>query len=230
MAFGLFQKQKPDPGKLLGKDRRELPGYFNAAAGAGKPALVILHDWFGLTPQHRALVDRFAAEGFVSFAPDLYHGRVASDAASAERLNQALVWARVLQDVGAAVDALAQREPSAKIGLVGFAMGGAVAVQAAAANPKVEAVVTFYGIPKDSDISEMNARVQGHFGNRDTRCYPERVTQFEKTLKVGKFPPEIHRYDAGNGFFHKSGDPAYSAIEAPVAWERTLKFLRRTLA
>lgn len=237
MAFDFLKKpdskkKQPavDPSKLLDHEGKPLPGYLNYSAGPDRPGLVIVHDWFGLTDQHRFLVDRFAAEGFMAFAPDLYRGTVAQDTAMAERLNAALVWPRVDRDVLSATAALQARAPKFRIGLVGFAMGGAIAIRGALGNPVVGAVVTFYGIPQDANLYKLKARVQGHFGLLDVKCDSVRVKEFEQALTLARVPMEIHRYNAGNGFFHRPDvSSSFSVKDAPLAWSRTLQFLRTAL-
>ena len=228
MVLGLF-KQKTDPGKLY-RDGTPLFGYLNATAGKGRPAVVVVHDWFGLTPYARSLVDRFAQAGFVAFGADLYRGRAAADVDQAQALNAALPWARAEQDLRTAVLALAAREKTSRVGVVGFAMGGAASVYAATTTPEIAAVVTFYGIPKAGELAKIKAKVQGHFGNwKDPRCTPDRVRAFERALTEAQVGCEVHRYDAGNGFFNETKAQNYSAPDAATAWTRTVEFLQRAL-
>jgi len=232
MAFDFLKKLDPrraDPGTLVDPQGQKLPGYLNTSAGAGRPTLIVLHDAYGVTPQHRLLVNRLVAEGYITFIPDFYRGKVATDTASADQLNQSLAWTTVEREIHGAVAALQTRDAKTRIGLIGAAMGGALALKAAASNPLVAAVVTYYGIPKGFSVRGTKARVQGHFGMRDTRCIPARVEDFEEELRQAANPPEVHWYNAGNGFFHRADSPSHSASDAATAWSRTLQFLRATL-
>lgn len=229
MVLGLFEKAKPpDPHALNRPDGAPLAGYMNGTAGADKPAVILVHDWFGLTPQVREQVDRFSAAGFSAFAVDLYRGKIARTDDEAQALNAALPWARSDLDVKIAAAALRLRNPGGKVAVVGFAMGGAVALHAAETDPELAAAVTFYGIPKAGNLSTIRARVQGHFGNKDTRCYPGRVTEFEKALQAAQVGCEIFRYDAGNGFFNQT-KKTYAPDAASLAWTRMVAFLRGAL-
>lgn len=232
MVLGLFGKSKPpDPHALTRPDGVPLPGYLNGTAGADKPAVIVVHDWFGLTPHVRAVVDKFAAAGFVAFAVDLYRGKVARTDDEAQALNAALPWARTDLDVKLAAASLRLRNPAGKVAVVGFAMGGAVAVHAAETDPELAAAVTFYGIPKTGNLATIQGKVLGHFGNKDPRCYPARVNEFEKALLAAKGDRsgcQILRYDAGNGFFNET-KKTHSPESAAQAWTRTVEFLRAAL-
>lgn len=225
MLGGLFGKAKRDPNKLLNAEGAALPGHMNGGAPAGSASVVVIPDWFGLTPYARGVVDRFAAAGFVAFGLDLYRGKLPANEDQAEAMSNALPWSRGDGDVRATLAALKARDPNSKPCLLGFGMGGAAAVHAATQLPDVAGVVTFYGIPKSGDVAKIKARVLGHFGQKDTRCYPARVTAFEKTLKDAGIACEIHRYDAGNGFFSET-KKNYSPQDASVAWDRTVAFIR----
>src|SRR5262245_61464364 len=111
---------------------RDLPGYLNDSAGQGCPALVVIHESWGLTGQIRGVVDRFAREGFVTFAPDLYRGKLPQTAEEEQRLVVAGDKAQWFADLQRAVEALL---PS-KVGVVGFSMGGAFALSTAAQVPE----------------------------------------------------------------------------------------------
>jgi carboxymethylenebutenolidase len=220
----------PDPTQLLDSNGRALPGYLNASAGPGKPAVVVIHEWWGLNQQIRGVVDRLAKEGFITFAPDLYHGKLATDGASAAKLAGSLDWNRAAQDLKAAVGALGAREPGARVGIVGFCMGGAVALMGAAKLPELAACVPYYGIPDGVDLSRIQAAVQGHFARHDDWCTPARVDELERTLRKAQVRSEIHRYDAAHAFANEARPEVHDPARAAEAWDRTVKFLRAHLA
>jgi carboxymethylenebutenolidase len=210
---------------------KNVPGYLNDSAGAGKPALIIIHEWWGLNTQIRSVADRYAKEGFVAFAADLYHGALATDATGAQRLMDSLDWKVALQDIENSVRELKARDPAAKIGITGFCMGGAVSLAAAARLPDIAACVPFYGIPQDTEaLKGIKGKVQGHFANIDDWCSPDRVNALEQLLKGAGVSVEIHRYDAQHAFFNEARKDVHSPENAKVAWERTLQFLRKNLS
>lgn len=216
--------------KLSDQTGGELPGYLNASAGKGKPSAILIHEYWGVNSQIRGMADRLAKEGFVVFAPDLFQGKIATDAGNAQKLMEQLDWKQAVADVQRAADALLSRDPGVKVGVIGFCMGGAVALASAANNPKIKACVPFYGIPTGTDLSKIKAKIQGHYARKDEWCSPERVDALERTLNHAGVPAEIHRYDASHAFCNEKRPEVYSPKNAEVAWNRAVNFLRTELA
>ena len=215
--------------KLTDTVGKDVLGYFNAGDGkTGKPSVIVIHEWYGLNDQIRGVADRYVREGFVAFAPDLYQGKLATDDATAEKYMKGLDWARAVEDIRHAVQALVARDAKTRVGITGFCMGGAVALAAAAAVPELAACVPFYGIPEKADYAKMKAKVQGHFANKDGWITPAKVDALEKTLKGAGVPVEVFRYDAGHAFMREGGK-AYSPDDAKKAWERAVSFLKASL-
>ncbi|WP_257450858.1 dienelactone hydrolase family protein [Archangium lipolyticum] len=214
--------------KLTPADGAELPGYLKQAeGGTSRGAVVVIHEWWGLTEQMCGVVDRLAREGFTAFAPDLYRGQLAKDAAQAEKLMNEMNDRQAVEDLSRAVEALRRRAPGTKVAVMGFCMGGALTLAAAAHDGSVAAAVPFYGIPpEEADVTKIRCPVLGHFANIDDWCTPDRVDALEKKLKGASVPAEIHRYDAGHAFFNEKRPEVYSPQNAELAWKRTVEFLR----
>jgi carboxymethylenebutenolidase len=220
------------PTKLTGTQGQELAGHLSEAPGGGaRGAVVLIHEWWGLNAHVRGIADRLASEGFTVFATDLYGGRVAKDATEAEQLMNGLDWGRAATELRAATEALRQRAPGTKVALMGFCMGGALTLLAAANDSELDAAVPFYGIPPEQgvDVSRIRAPVLGHFAQHDDWCTPERVDALEKKLKGANVPVEIHRYDADHAFFNDTRPEVYSRANAETAWKRTVDFLHAKL-
>lgn len=214
-------------------DAKEVPGYLNAGDGrSGRPSVVVIHEWWGLNDQIRGTADRLAEAGFVAFAPDLFRGKVAKTADDAAALMKGLDWSGAELELGAAARALKVRDPLSKVGVVGFCLGGGLALMAAAKVPEFAAAVPYYGIPapERADLTKIRGRVQGHYALQDDWCSPDRVAQLEKTLGAAGVPFEIHRYDAQHAFANERRPEVYSERDAQLAWERTVKFLHDALA
>ena len=202
------------------------PGVLNDSAGEGRPALVIVHESWGLNAHIRGVVDRFAKEGYVAFAADLYRGKVPQTAAEAQQLVAAGDKAQWMADLEQAVAALLPR----KVGVVGFSMGAAFALSVAARVPEVSACVAFYGVPRpEVDLTKTRARVLGHYVDNDSWVPAERLDQVEAELRRAGVPVTVHRYDAQHSFFDERRNDVYSPENAKVAWERTLAFLKDAL-
>jgi carboxymethylenebutenolidase len=206
----------------------ELPGYLSEAPeGGARGAVVLIHEWWGLNGHIRGVADRLAREGFTVFAVDLYGGRVAKDSAEASTMMNEMDRARAVGTLIQAAEALRQR--GVKVGIMGFCMGGALTLAAAARDARLAAAVPFYGIPPQMDLSTIRAPVLGHFAKRDDWCTPDRVDALEKTLKEAGVPTELHRYDAGHAFFNDTRPEVYSPQDAETAWRRTVDFLHAKL-
>ena len=216
--------------RLRGKDNAELAGYFNDSAGGGF-GLILLHEYWGLNAQIRSAADKFAQQGFVVFAPDLFRGKVATDAASAEKLMRSLDWKEATVQIRHAVQALRARGPNVRVGVIGFCMGGAAALLAASNILEIAACVPFYGIPPDvGALGKIRAKVQGHYAQHDEWCSPERVNQLEQTFKKTCVAAEIYRYDAQHAFANDRRPEVYSAQNAELALSRAVAFLKANLS
>ena len=213
--------QRPDGGKSQG---------YLADAGAGKPGLILIQEWWGLNDHMRSLADRFAAAGFTTLAPDLYRGRLASSADEASHLMTGLDFGDAThQDLNGALQALAKRCP--KVAVMGFCMGGALTVAAAVHVPGLAAAVCFYGIPpaEFADPAQIKIPFLGHFATRDTWCTPAAVKALEQAMRGAGTKPEIHHYAADHAFFNKTRPEVYDATCADLAWQRSIAFLNANL-
>jgi carboxymethylenebutenolidase len=209
-------------------------GYFAEAngegVGAGRPAVVVIQEWWGLNDQICGVVDRFARAGFDALAPDLYAGRVTQSPDEANHLMTGLDFPGAThQDIRGAVEHLRSR--GSKVGVMGFCMGGALTVAAAVHVPGVSAAVCFYGIPpaEFADPAAIRIPFQGHFANRDDWCTPQAADQLEQAMLAAGQAPQIHRYEADHGFVNERRAEVYDANHAQQAWERMTGFFSRHL-
>jgi carboxymethylenebutenolidase len=199
-------------------------GYL-AEAGAGKPGIVVLQEWWGLNDQIKGVADRFAAAGYNALAPDLYKGRVTRTPDEANHLMSGLDFVGASdEDIAGAVKHLAAT--GGKVGMMGYCMGGLLTIAAAARVCGIACGVPFYGVPPAAlaDPARIGIPVQGHFANRDDWCTPQIVDEFERAMTVAGNKPEVFRYDAAHAFANESS-PAYDAACAAKAWERMMAFL-----
>ena len=197
---------------------------------------MVLHAWWGLNDTIKAFCTRLAESGFVAFAPDLYHGKVADNIADAEALGGALD-ANHLQAEAEVADAtlfLNERVGQAGHGLavIGFSLGAYYALNLAAADPEhIRSVVIFYGTEgtMGSDFSNSRADYLGHFAENDQFEPKSNVDGLEQSVKRAGRPVTFHTYaGTGHWFFEPDVSQAYNEAAASLAWDRTLAFLQRS--
>ncbi|KYF85591.1 hypothetical protein BE17_15825 [Sorangium cellulosum] len=195
------------------------------------PAVVLIHEWWGISDHLRSLLDRLAGAGFVALAPDLYHGKTTRDPAEASQLMNAMDWERALLEISGAVYFLVDHpRVNGHVGAVGFCMGGALCFSAAATIPRLEAAVPFYGIPsKATDYSKVKAPILAHFAARDTWAKPALAEALQRELAARGQPMELHVYDADHAFMNDTRPEVHHPEAARLAWDRTTAFLREHL-
>ncbi len=210
------------------------PGYLARPAPAGNyPGIVAIQEWWGLVPHIKDVTERLAREGFIALAPDLYHGQAADEPDEARKLAMELDRERAVSEITAAMSylqGLDQVSPK-KIGVVGWCMGGSLTIATAAASSQVGAAVVFYGRASESDMLQaIRAPLLGLYGELDQGIPVDAVRAFEKSLREGNVPHEIHIYPgAGHAFFNDSRPHIYQPEAAQDAWERTLDWFRQHL-
>ena len=196
-------------------------------------AVLVLHAWWGLNDTIRAFCTRLAESGFVAFAPDLYHGKVADNIADAETLCNALDTnqAQAKADIADATMFLNERAGQADRGLavIGFSLGAYYALDLAVADPEhIRSVVIFYGT-RAGDYSSSSAAYLGHFAETDEFEPQSEVDKLEAALRRAGRPVSFYRYiGTGHWFFEPDRSQAFNQAAASLAWDRTLAFLRRS--
>jgi len=195
--------------------------------------LVIIQEWWGLVPHIKAVADRFAHEGFITLAPDLYHGQQAEEPDEARKLAMELDRDRAVDEIAAAMAYLRTMGAVSpkKIGVVGWCMGGSLTLATAAQVEEVGAAVVFYGHPRDLEIvNQIQAPIIGFYGEQDRGIPVDTVREIERMLKESGTPHQFHIYaEAGHAFFNDARPSAFNAKAAEDAWSRTLNWLREHL-
>jgi carboxymethylenebutenolidase len=209
-------------------------GYLATPRTPKGPGVVVIQEWWGLVDHIKDVCDRFAAEGFLALAPDLYHGEIAKSPDEAGKMMMALRIDDAEKDLKGAIDYLLAHaaNSSSEVGTVGFCMGGALSLYAASKNEKVGACVVFYGGHPNvkPDLPNLKSPVLGIFGERDRSVSPAVVHDLEGKLKELGKSFEYHIYPgADHAFFNDSRPQVYNAEAAADAWTRTVEFLRNNL-
>ena len=210
-------------------------GYLSIPEKGNGPGVVVIQEWWGLVDHVKDVCDRFANEGFVALAPDLYHGKTAKSPDEAGKLMMALRIDEAEKDLSAAVEYLSTLDAttSEKSGVVGFCMGGALSLYTATKNPNIGACVVFYGgHPKvKPDLPNLHAPVLGLYAEKDRSVTPALVHELERQLKSLGKQIEVRIYPgADHAFFNDTRPEVYNAEASADAWQRTIEFLRRHLS
>ena len=192
------------------------------------PAVVVIHEWWGLNGHIQHWTDRLAADGYAALAVDLYGGRVATTPDSAMAYMRAVDDARAVAIMRAAHDYLRTntRIRAARTGSIGWCFGGGMSLKLALAEPELDAAVIYYGrlVTDPEELAAIKASVLGIFGNKDESIPPAVVNDFEAALTTAKVPHEIRRYDADHAFANPSA-ASYDQKNAGAAWSEVEKFL-----
>jgi carboxymethylenebutenolidase len=210
-------------------------GYLAEPTSGSGPGVVVIQEWWGLVPHIKEVCDRFAAAGFWALAPDLYRGKQVTEPDEAGKEMMALQLDRAARDMSGAVDEVRRRCGHDTIGVVGFCMGGGLALVLATQRPDaIAACVPFYGVvpwpEAQPDYSKMRAHVLAHIAERDDFFGPDAAAALEKQLKDLGLDVEFHVYPgADHAFYNDTRPEVYDAAASSLAWQRTIDFLHTHL-
>jgi len=216
-------------------DAQKLTGFLAIPEVKGPfPALVVIHEWWGLNEQIKAVAADLARAGYAALAVDLYRGKVTSTLEEARALMTGLDPQRAVADLNEAMRFLASRQyvRKGRIGSVGWCMGGGYSLQLALSNPEVAATVIYYGhlVTDPKAVSKIPAPVIGFFGQDDQSPSPADVKAFETVLKQAGKTVSVHVYPgAGHAFVNPTRTDAYRAGATSDAWAKMMEFLGNTL-
>lgn len=199
------------------------------------PGLIVIHEWWGLNDNIKAMTERLAGEGYAALAVDLYGGQVAEAPEQAQPLTQAVSQNPQLaqENLRQAYQYLETEQQSPTIASLGWCFGGGWSLQTALLYPdQLDATVIYYGgqIETDPDVlSPLQMPILGLFGELDDNPSPETVRQFEAALQSLGKSPEIYIYEGADHAFANPSGTRYNAEAAEDAWVRTVTFLDRHL-
>lgn len=209
--------------------------YLALPEGTGrKPAVIVIQEWWGLNDFVKGKADEFAKKGYVALAPDLYRGKVATDPDTAHQLMRGLPEDRAIRDLKAAFDYLRSRDDvdAARIGSVGWCMGGGYSLALALEEPKLAGTVIYYGrlVTDDARIKSLAVPLLGNFGGTDQGIPPASVEEFARKAKAAGKSVDFKIYpEAGHAFASSSDPKVFRAADAKDADARADAFLARVL-
>ena len=210
-------------------------GYLAIPQQGSGPGVVVIQEWWGLVDHIKDVCERFASEGFVALAPDLYHGKTTKSPDEAGKMMMALRIDEAEKDMSGAAQYLLDHDATTgdKVGVVGFCMGGALALYTATKNANIGACVIFYGGHPNvkPDLPNLEAPVLGLYAERDGFVTPDSVRSLERNLKaLGKQVDVIIYPNADHAFFNDTRPVVYHPEAAADSWQRTIDFFRKHLS
>lgn len=200
-------------------------------SGAGPhPAIIIIHEWWGINDDIHRIAERFAGEGFLALAIDLFEGKSTADAGEAMQLITQLKTDQAVVTMKATVEFL-QRDPrcNGSIAVTGFCFGGAMTLAAVCNIEGIRAAVPFYGLPmpKYLNFSGVRTPILGHYAQVDPFVAPDKVSAAVSQAQAAGVSFTCHFYAGGHAFMRKQDPHAYHEESAHLAWDRTLAFLKQ---
>ncbi|HET6568589.1 MAG TPA: dienelactone hydrolase family protein [Rhodothermales bacterium] len=204
------------------------------SADSSLPGIIVIHEWWGLNDNIKAMARRLAGQGFRALAVDLYDGQVAAQPDQATKLVR-----QVMQNQGAATENLeaayrylSEQQHAPRVGVIGWCFGGGQALQASLALPdEIDATVIYYGhLTTDrGELQTLDMPILAFFGQEDQSIPAADIQAFQQALKDEGKDVQVYTYEgAGHAFANPSGRN-YVEEAANDAWQKTVPFLRQHL-
>ena len=191
-------------------------------------AVILIQEWWGINDHIRDIAGRYAAEGFVCVAPDLYRGKLAQTTAEASGLMHDLAIADGIETISAALVETKAKYNVGRFGITGYCMGGTFALRAACEIADLAASAPFYGdIPEEDVLRQLHVPTLFIAGKRDAWINQEKVSGLEAAARKFGLPVEVVSYDADHAFFNDTRPEVYDAAAASDAWRRVLAHFRK---
>jgi carboxymethylenebutenolidase len=227
-------------------DSASVPGLFFGSGSVGpKPGVIVLQEWWGITPEIQQQAEKIAQNGFDVIVPDLYRGKLGVDAEEASHLMSNLDFIAAVDDIRGAIEHLQSKDKNRKVGITGFCMGGALTLASAGLVKGIACAAPFYGIPDPRLCDPVNIKipVQAHFGELDTMkgfSDPEAAALLKKKLEQAGVEHEVFTYQGvGHAFMNDTeaaikrkkelGFGEHNQAHVEFAWTRLFQFLKKHL-
>lgn len=219
-----------EPTEIFTKAGRTVRGALAMPAQTPAPAVLLVHEWWGLNDQIKSVARELANQGYLALALDLYEGQLADNPEDARSYMNMVVNDEATDTVASWVDWLRDNpKGTGKVGTVGWCFGGGWSLNASIATP-VNATIVYYGRVDHSvaQFRSLEGPVLGHFATEDNWITRQMVDGFEKNMKAAGKSYEVYWYEAGHAFANPT-NARYDAGDAKLAWERTLAFYQKQL-
>ena len=195
-----------------------------------KAAIILIQEWWGINDHIRDIASRYAAEGFVCVAPDLYRGKLAKNTEEASAMMHGLKMEDGMETIKTALAETKAKYNVTQVAITGYCMGGTFALRAACEISELAAAAPFYGdIPEDEVLKQLGVPTLFIAGKRDAWINTKKVSELESAARKYDLPLEVISYDADHVFFNDTRPEAYDAEAAKDAWAKVLAHFRINL-
>ena len=196
------------------------------------PAIVMIHEWWGLTDNIKQMAEKLASHGYVVLAVDLYEGQVGTTADEARQLLTSFEQSQWTENMNSAVSYLEEQHSPSSLGSIGWCFGGGQSLNLALNNEDMDATVIYYGqlITDTEELSKITWPVLGIFAELDNGIPPETVNEFEMSLDEVGIENDIMIYPGVNHAFANPSGDRYAPDESKDAWKKTLAFFENNLS
>lgn len=193
-------------------------------------AVILIQEWWGVNDHIKDIANRYAAEGFIAIAPDLYRGKIAKTSDEASKMMHDLQIEDGLDTIRNAVDAASDKYEIAHFGITGYCMGGTFALRAACELAGFNAAAAFYGdIPPEDILKKLKVPTIFISGTKDSWINPQKVAELEAAAERYELPLESVKYEADHAFFNDTRPEVYNETAARDAWKRVTEFFNDNL-
>lgn len=193
-------------------------------------AVIVIQEWWGLNEHIKDIANRYAGEGFIAVAPDLFRGTLAESSSDAANLMNNLELEDGLDTIKNAITTAQEKYGIAKFGITGFCMGGTYALEAICHLEGLSAAAPFYGdIPDETTLKKLKGPVIFISGTKDQWINPEKVSELERIAKANVLPVESVKYEADHAFFNNTRPEVYDREAAKDAWAKVIAFFNENL-
>jgi len=214
----------------FGTSNGDTSAYVALPDNPGTKAVVVIQEWWGLNDHIKDIADRYAAEGFISIAPDLYRGKVAFNSDEAGKMMHTLQIEDGLDTIKNSVDAARSKYDLSHFGITGFCMGGTYALRAACELEGFSAAAPFYGdIPEEDVLQKLTTPTIFVSGTKDAWINPEKVATLEEAAEKYELPIHSVKYEADHAFFNNTRPEVYDETAARDAWALVVGFFNDKL-
>jgi len=193
-------------------------------------AVILIQEWWGVNDHIKDIANRYAAEGFIAIAPDLYRGKIAKNSDEASKMMHELGIEDGLDTIRNAVNAARDKYGITQFGITGYCMGGTFALRAACELDGFAAAAPFYGdIPSEDILKKLRIPTIFISGTKDQWINPEKVAELEAVAESNGLPLESVKYEADHAFFNNTRPEVYNETAAKDAWDRVTRFFNDNL-